>query len=110
MLFANGESGFAYPFKYIYSVSEAAGMSEYSEISILVSVPKRNHKRAVKRNKVRRRTKEAFRLNKKGITDCLSLHKKHLDIAFIYVSKEIEQYKTIENAIGKILEQIAQNI
>lgn len=79
-------------------------------ISILVSVPKKNHKRAVKRNKVRRRTREAFRLAKHGLSGKALASGKQVDLALIYVSKEIEEYKTIENAVGKLLAQIAENI
>lgn len=79
-------------------------------VSILVSVPKKNHKRAVKRNKVRRRTREAFRLAKHGLSGKAFAGGKQVDLALIYVSKDIEEYKTIENAVGKLLAQIAENI
>jgi hypothetical protein len=35
---------------------------------------------------------------------------RQVDIALIYVSKEIEEYKIINNAVGRILAQIAENI
>lgn len=107
-LFSEGSGGFVYPFRYVFISSD----SEKGEggVSILVSVPKKNHKRAVRRNKLRRRTRESFRLGKAGISDKAVRAAKQIDLALIYVSKEIEEYKTIENAVGKILAQIAENI
>lgn len=76
----------------------------------MVSVPKKNHKRAVKRNKVKRRTREAFRLAKSDVSGMAAEGGKRVDMALIYVSKEIEEYRTIENAVGKILAEIAGHI
>lgn len=105
-LFSEGSAGFVYPFRYVFALSD----SEKGGVSILVSVPKKNHKRAVRRNKLRRRTRESFRLGKAVISDKAVRSAKQIDLALIYVSKEIEEYKTIENAVGKILAQIAENI
>ena len=73
---------------------------------ILFSTPKKFLKRANKRNKVRRRMREAYRLNKELL---LSGEKKRMmQIALIYSSKEVIDYKTIENATKKILETLAK--
>lgn len=107
-LFVGGSSGFVYPFKYIYLCPE--GGSSDSGVSLLFPVPRKSHKRAVRRNKIRRRTREAFRLNKSGLCRKAADSGRQVDVALIYVSKESEPYKTIENAVGRILEQIAENI
>ena len=65
------------------------------------------HKRANKRNLLRRRTKEAYRLQK------LLLHNGrpvNLDLALIYSSKEELSYKTISNAVRRILETVAEHL
>ena len=73
---------------------------------ILFSTPKKFLKRANKRNKVRRRMREAYRLNKELL---LSGEKKRMmQIALIYSSKEVIDYNTIENATKKILENLAK--
>ena len=64
-------------------------------------------KRANKRNLLRRRTKEAYRLQK------LLLHNGrpvNLDLALIYSSKEELSYKTISNAVRRILETVAEHL
>ncbi len=68
---------------------------------LIISVPKRNFKRAVKRNLIRRRTREAFRLSKSGYPSTQGKH-----VMFVYTSKEVALYdeiiKSINNALGKI--------
>ena len=74
---------------------------------VMFSVPKRYHKRAKRRNLLRRRTKEAYGLNK----SLLAAARGHgLDVALIYSSKEVLPYKNIEDAVRRILEQIARRL
>ena len=54
-LFESGESGFIFPFRYVWFAEPDTEQS----VEVLFSVPKKFHKRANKRNLVRRRTKEA---------------------------------------------------
>lgn len=79
-------------------------------VEVLFSVPKRYHKRANKRNLLRRRTKEAYRLNKQTITDAVSASSKAIDIAIIYSVKERLPYKTIDNAVRRILQEVASTL
>jgi ribonuclease P protein component len=72
-------------------------------------VPKRNHKRANKRNLLKRRMREAYRLNDKDIKAALDSRGTDLDIAFVYSSKELLSYKTIAHAITKILSEVAEH-
>ena len=107
-LFSDGRSGFVYPFRYVFISLDSGDAG--GGVSVLFSVPKKNHKRAVRRNKLRRRTRESYRLGKKGLSDKAVTMGRQVDIALIYVSKEIEEYKIINNAVGRILAQIAENI
>ncbi|MDE6046950.1 MAG: ribonuclease P protein component [Alistipes sp.] len=103
-LFESGESGFVFPFRYVWLAEAAAADST----EVLFSVPKKFHKRANKRNLLRRRTKEAYRLQK-GIV-ALPGHRTNLDVALIYSSKEVLPYKHIEHAVRRILESIAGHL
>ena len=73
---------------------------------VLFSTPKKFLKRANKRNTVRRRMREAYRLNKQIVMQ--SHDARYLQVALIYSSKEVLDYKTIENATKRILEKLAQ--
>lgn len=68
---------------------------------IMVSVPKRSFKRAVKRNLLKRRIREAYRLQKEILAG------KNVDLLFIYTPKEVLGSKEIHEAVGKALARIA---
>jgi len=66
---------------------------------VLVSVPKRNFKKAVLRNRIKRLTREAYRLQK---NPCSS----QTCIAFLYVGKEVPDFSQAERAVGAILDKL----
>ena len=98
-LFKKGSSVYLYPFRLIYSKNQAAS-PRYPQV--LISVPKRNFKKAVDRNRLRRQIKESWRLNKSLI------YSEEWKIVpeyciFIYTSKEKMPFKTIEKKLILIL-------
>ena len=105
-LFTDGASGFVYPFRYMVLKTESTTPS----VEVLFSVPKRNHKRANKRNTLKRRMREAYRLNNDALHASITEQGKEVDIAFVYSSKDLLPYKTIEHAVRRILAEVSQNM
>ncbi|MBQ5904073.1 MAG: ribonuclease P protein component [Alistipes sp.] len=103
-LFTEGESGFVYPFRYLWY----AEADTESSVEVLFSVPKKYHKRANKRNLLRRRTKESYRLQKELLT--LRVGERNLDLALIYSAREVLPSKKISHAVHRILESIAERL
>ena len=68
---------------------------------IMVSVPKKHFKRAVKRNLLKRRLREAYRTQKS-----LCREGDGVDIMFQYDSPEILPYASIRDIVAKILKSI----
>ncbi len=102
-LFECGESGFVFPFRYVWYAERDTEPS----VEVLFTVPKKFHKRANRRNLLRRRTKEAYRLQKQIVRNGATVN---LDLALIYSSKEVLPYKVIANAVRKILEHVAERL
>ena len=71
---------------------------------ILVSVPKKLFKRAVKRNLLKRRLRESYRLQKETLQEG-----KGLDIMFVYNTKEILTFKEIYGPVGQILAKVQRS-
>ena len=73
---------------------------EYSRI--VVSVPKRLFKRAVKRNLLKRRIREAYRTSKHLLNTCPQ------NILFQYISPEIADLQEIRLSVEAILKKLAK--
>ena len=96
-LFSAHHSGFVYPFRYVWA--ERAGDVPSA---LLISVGKKYHKRAVRRNLLKRRIREAYRLNKGSLTV-----ERPIALGLIYCTKEILPYGEIEQAMRKIVTMVA---
>jgi ribonuclease P protein component len=72
----------------------------------LVSVSKRNFKKAVDRNRIKRLIREAYRQNKSILGSNLASQPESLLLGFIYTAKTIMEYKEIERKIILILQRL----
>ena len=99
-LFAGGSKSLAvFPLRAVYMPVENAGLPE---VSVLISVSKKRFKRAVKRNRVKRQIREAYRKNKaKG---------KKLAVAFIWLDDELHASPEVEEKVKKLLQLIAERV
>ena len=102
-LMKKGETFFHYPFKVVWLQTdkpETNSQEPQKQNAIIVSVPKRNFKRAVKRNLLKRRIRESWRKLKH------QMYCSGSDILFIYSSKEILTYQEIYALIESIISKI----
>ncbi len=101
-VFTDGKSVFAFPVKMFYLIDNESGVQNAYHCG--VSVSKRNLKRAVDRNLIKRRMREALRLQ---IHDSgILLPDIMLHIMLVYVSKEITSYDVIQQSIKRNLKKL----
>lgn len=77
---------------------------------MMFSVPKKFHKRANKRNLLKRRSREAYRLNNASLKEVVQEKGVAVSIAFVLSTKDVASYKTIEYAIKRILEHVQESL
>ena len=66
---------------------------------ILITVPKRSFRLAVARNRIKRLTREAYRLQKRPL-------RRKTYIAFLYMGKEVPTWDEVKRAIGIVLDKL----
>ena len=108
----------AFPLKVVYrlvdNVTEttaSAGAVTETNVQVLISVPKKHFKRAVKRNRVKRQVREAYRKHKSDVTlRVKELTDKQLLIAFIWLSNELTDSVTVDQRVYNLLQRIGERI
>lgn len=101
LLFDKGQSAVSYPLKAVYL--ETPVNSVFPAQAMFVA-PKRSFKHAHDRNKLKRRMREVYRLNKLPFYEVLKSNNKNLLISFIYIGKKQEEFRTIEKSILKLMQ------
>lgn len=100
-LFGGGsKSILAYPVRAVFQKTEETG------IRIMVSVSKRFFKRAVKRNRIKRQLREAYRLNKR----ILQPAEGGLNIAFLWNSNELLPSAKVMEKMQTLLSKINETV
>jgi ribonuclease P protein component len=130
-LFRKGNSFACYPLRLVYAeipdplsilpdfdaqktTDTPPELSQLSPVEFALSVPKKAFKRAVDRNILRRRIREAYRLNKIDLYKYLINSKLHADKRFafmvLYTAKEEMPFSEIEKGIKKMIRKFKEEM
>lgn len=107
-LYQTGVSGFIYPFRYSYlavSDSEKTALA-----SLLIAVSRKRVPKAVNRNLIRRRIREAYRLNKHLLYIPLAAQHQHVSLIITYIGQGTETWELIEKKLVLLLQEIPKRM
>ena len=111
----------SFPLKAVYRLTDGTearnvdthieNVSSMVDVQVLISVPKKHFKRAVKRNRVKRQVREAYRKHKQLLFPRMAeMTNKRLLIAFIWLSNELTSSVTVEEKVENLLLRIGERI
>lgn len=107
-LFESGIVVKAFPFKLIYLIEDTKEDAEPMQFAF--TVPKRSFNKAVDRNYIKRRMKEAFRLSKHEIIENIDIEKQILYAILIYTNRDKMGYHKIEKGWNKVLKKLLSQL
>ncbi|MDP9229429.1 MAG: ribonuclease P protein component [Bacteroidota bacterium] len=111
-LFKQGKSLDVFPYKVYYLLKEKTINIESSILNVQfgVGVSTKNFKKAVDRNRIKRVTREAYRLQKLLLHQITKEKRFQLSVFFIYTAKELSDYNQVKEKVNLILEKIIKLI
>ena len=101
-LFRGGHSYVAYPLRVVWKESSPYLAAQH-RVQVLISVPKRNFKTAVARNRLKRQIREAYRLQKQDFYDKVEASNLHISLMVSYIAKEAVSYEEITSGVRKLI-------
>jgi ribonuclease P protein component len=101
-LFKEGKSFSVFPFRVYYLFVDELS----SPLQAGFSASTRNFKRAVDRNRIKRITKEAYRLQKKELNAQIISKNQKLAVFFIYTDKTLPAFAIIKDRVQIILKKL----
>lgn len=101
-LFSSGKKITEFPIKLVYKQLD---FEDEILVKAGVSVPKRNFKKAVDRNKIKRLLREGYRLNKHILHD--ELNQKYVCM-FLYLGKDMPTFEELNIKMERLIKKFAK--
>ncbi|MBP6357987.1 MAG: ribonuclease P protein component [Sediminibacterium sp.] len=107
LLFAKGKSISAFPVKVFYLPVEHTPVHP---VQVGVGVSARNFKKAVDRNTIKRRMREAYRLHKLPLHEHLVAQQKSVAVFILWIDKQMPTTAALQDLMPAVIEKLIKQL
>jgi ribonuclease P protein component len=105
-LFSEGQRFAVFPFRVFFLFKEKAAASHTAALQCGAGASSKNFKKAVDRNRIKRLTREAYRLQKTALENKIKNNKQQLAVFLIYTGKELPEFTILKEKLTVILNKL----
>lgn len=109
LLFENGRTAYSFPVKILYHFWTVEN-EDQNMVKCGVSVSSRKYRKAVDRNLLKRRMREAYRLNKHELIQSATEKNLQVNLFIIYLANEKESFQKIQQGIITALKMVMEDM
>ena len=107
-LFREGKAFLVFPLRVVYRVMPREDSDKRPAVRVLTSVPKKQFKHAVDRNRFKRLIRESYRLQQQELNELLDSKGLVMDVAFTAVHNQIPKFDYLKSRMAKILHTLKE--
>ena len=108
-LFREGKAFLVFPLRVVYRVAERVEGDKRATVRVLTSVPKKQFKHAVDRNRFKRLIRESYRLQQHALNEALDARGLVMDVAFTAVHNQLPEFDFLKARMAKILSKLVDS-